>query len=396
MTLKKVPIAATSVHFKEVLSSMGALFEKVKFQEQLKAQFSPFIGKKYLFFLNSGLTSGFVILKALKNISQKKEVILPAYTASSLIVAIKKAGLRPVLCDISLDDFNMDIAMVGDLVSQNTLAILEVHMFGIVAKDLDNLGNRLSDIFIVEDCAQGLGGKLNGKPVGNLEDLSFFSFNKGKNLPTYGGGCIATNNEEIAKEINNQGLRVKDLGLLDKVLIPLKIVALSLAARPYIYGMLYFFISFFKEQVLPGDFEVKKYTDFQAAVALSLLRRMEEFSKKRYYNGMKLIEGLKGVREVILPKISEDTQPAFNRLPVVFKDLKRREKVEESLWRVGIETSRLYYKPLHHIFDLGYKKSDFPNAVYFAEHLLTLPVHPLVTNTDLEKIIEVIRGVGKG
>ncbi|RLI00750.1 transcriptional regulator, partial [Candidatus Bathyarchaeota archaeon] len=63
----------------------------------------------------------------------------------------------------------------------------------------------------------------------------------------------------------------------------------------------------------------------------------------------------------------------------------------KELWKVGIETSSMYIKPLHHIFDLGYRKEEFPNACYFAQHLLTLPTHPIMTERQLDKIIEIIR-----
>ncbi|MFH1093588.1 MAG: DegT/DnrJ/EryC1/StrS family aminotransferase, partial [Candidatus Omnitrophota bacterium] len=91
-----------------------------------------------------------------------------------------------------------------------------------------------------------------------------------------------------------------------------------------------------------------------------------------------------------VPQISPDTQPAFNRLPLVFEDLEKKEKTAQDLLKAGIETSQMYYKPLHQLLDLGYKPEDFPNAVYFAGHLLTVPCHPLLSENDIQKIIELI------
>ena len=99
--------------------------------------------------------------------------------------------------------------------------------------------------------------------------------------------------------------------------------------------------------------------------------------------------------EIILPEISDKSFVAFNRFPVVFKELNAREKVENALYERGIITSRMYLRPLHHIFDLGYAEHDFPNAVYLAERLLTLPSHPFVDERCLDTIIDVIRGVIK-
>lgn len=391
--IKKIPIAATPIHLKEIVFSLRSLFEKGASRRQLKEFCLSFINKKYLFFLNSGLAGFFVILEALRGILEKKELILPAYTAGSLIVAIKKAGLKPVLCDISLDDFNMDYGKLEDVISQNTLAVLGVHMFGIVDRGLEEFKKRHPDIFTIEDCAQGLGSKINHQSVGNLGDLSFFSFNRGKNIPTYGGGYIATDSEKLVEKLEEVigGRRLTRCSIAEKAIVVLKNFMLLVAVKPQVYGTLYSLISCFKDKAPPQDFEVKEYTDFQAGVALSLMKEIDRLSKMRYENGMKLIQGLKGIEGIITPKISPNTEPAFNRLPIIFKDAKKIEKIEKELWQAGIETSRMYLKPLHHMFDLGYQKGDFPRAIYLANHLLTLPVHPLVRDKDIVRMIEAIR-----
>ncbi len=393
--LRRIPVAGSPLNPVVLLLLLISIIRKRESQNNLKKCFSSFIGAGYLFLCNSGLSSVFVILESFKNSSARKEVILPAYTAHSLIVAIEKAGLKPVLCDISMDDFNMDTSLLPNVVSRNTLCILGVHMFGIVARDLEGLKDRFPGVFIIEDCAQSLGSKIKGCPVGNLGDISFFSFNRGKNLPTYGGGCIATNSTELGEKIKQtvSGERLAASNLGERAGIALKILGLSVLVRPRVYGTLYPLISRFKEVAPPEDFEVREYTSFQAAVASFLLGSIEELSKKRHENGMKLIEGLKDLEDILLPGISNDTLPAFNRLPVVFKDLKKRGRVEADLWKAGIETSRMYIKPLHHVFDLGYEKDVFPNATYFAEHVLTLPTHPLLSQSDLETILRVIRNV---
>jgi dTDP-4-amino-4,6-dideoxygalactose transaminase len=341
-------------------------------------------------FTNSGTSSLYTVLQILKDEQGKDEVIVPAYTAPSLVIVIRKAGLRPVLCDISLDDFNMDVGLLPDIVSKNTLCILGVHMFGIVNKALPRLKTRFPHISIIEDCAQSLGSKIDSVFVGNSADISIFSFNRGKNLPTYGGGCIATNSKSISEKIVEETRRIKGLATAQGALIPFKILGLSLAVRPLVYGLAYRFICRFKDVTPPKDFEVRRYSDFQAAVALSLLKRIEDFSEKRYSNGVKLIEGLRNSEGIMLPKISENTRPAFNRLPIVMKDSKKRRLVERALSQAGVDTSPMYCRPLHHIFDLGYEEQDFPAANCFAEGLLTLPVHPLLTDVQLNRIIETI------
>lgn len=390
MMFAKIPIAATALSQKDLLSS---LLPKKDAQEDFLKGLSALIGCRYLFLCSSGLASFYLILEALKNNSAKSEVVIPAYTAPALIVVIRKAGLKPILCDISLTDFNLDLDSLDKAVNHNTLAILGIHMFGIVA-DIGRIKQRFPDCFIIEDCAQALGSKFNGVAVGNSGDVSFFSFNKGKNLSTSSGGYIATNSQELFARISKKSdALTKDTGFLRKTRMVLKIFALSLAVEPLIYGMGYRFISQFKENAPPKDFCVGKYTDYQAKIGFKLLKQINVFSQKRYLNGMRLVNGLKAIEGIILPKIDARTQPAFNRLPVIIKDPEKRKIIEKKLWEAGIETSRLYLKPIHHIFDLGYKSEDFPNAVYLAGHLLTLAVHPLVGEESIEKMSDTIKKV---
>lgn len=387
--LRRIPIVGCPIGLQDLSLGLLSIIKKT-YQGQLSDALSNLLNARYVHFTNSGTSSLYTVLQILKDEQGKDEVIVPAYTAPSLVIVIRKAGLRPVLCDISLDDFNMDVGLLPDIVSKNTLCILGVHMFGIVNKALPRLKTRFPHISIIEDCAQSLGSKIDSVFVGNSADISIFSFNRGKNLPTYGGGCIATNSKSISEKIVEETRRIKGLATAQGALIPFKILGLSLAVRPLVYGLAYRFICRFKDVTPPKDFEVRRYSDFQAAVALSLLKRIEDFSEKRYSNGVKLIEGLRNSEGIMLPKISENTRPAFNRLPIVMKDSKKRQLVERALSQAGVDTSPMYCRPLHHIFDLGYEEQDFPAANCFAEGLLTLPVHPLLTDVQLNRIIETI------
>ena len=105
-----------------------------------------------------------------------------------------------------------------------------------------------------------------------------------------------------------------------------------------------------------------------------------------------VLEGLRNAPGIILPKISSLTKPVFNRLPLLFEDTNRLSSMQHKLWAQGIETSRMYLRPLHHVFKLGYAKNDFPNAVYVASHLLTLPIHPGLSYIDIQRMINIIRG----
>jgi dTDP-4-amino-4,6-dideoxygalactose transaminase len=174
-----------------------------------------------------------------------------------------------------------------------------------------------------------------------------------------------------------------------------KAAAASLATNPYIYGTCYGLISRFKDTSPPLDFEPGGMDGFRAALVLSVFKRFGLMASKRYENGMLLVNGLKGLEGVMIPSVPAGDRPAFNRFPVIFRDRTAIERVTGLLWRAGIESSRMYLRPLHHMFDMGYAKGDFPNACYMAERLLTLPVHPLASREELLRAVDIIRGALK-
>lgn len=380
--IKKIPIVACPINISDIFYSVKNPEDKLK--EVLKDLFNL----RFIYLFNSATSSFYSILEALKKIDKRDSVVLPAYTASSLVFAIKKAKLKVVLCDINLEDFNLDKDYLNNIISSSTLAIVGVHMFGIVEKTLLELKNKYPDIFIIEDCAQSFGSRIKNRLVGSLGDVSFFSFNRGKNIPAYGGGALLTDNETIAKNINPIGKKKRK-----EFFSILKLIGLFFASNPYFYGVFFKFLSRFKNKMPPSDFLLDGILDTEAKIIKRLLERLDYLSKKRYENAMFLYNNLSGCGKIRFPKIDKDTMPAFNRLPILIKDLKLLEVLEKNLLKEGIETSRMYLKPLHHIFDLGYKKEDFKNANYFASHLLTLPVHPLLLEKDLFKIVKVIKKI---
>lgn len=391
--INRLPIIGSPITGNDIWRALKSM-KTAQGGEEFRAAFSEFTQARHVYGANSGISSFYIILEAIKRLSSGKEVILPAYTAGSLAVAVKKAGLTPVLCDISMEDFNLDINSLPGAISKNTLAVAGVHSFGINIKDIKDARKKIPDnIFFIEDCAQSMGTKVEERQAGSFGDVSFFSFNRGKNLPICGGGCIATNSGKIAAVIEEEVKGLGSEGLLSDIISLSAVLCFSLAVNPVIYGAGFCFISRFKDNAPPEDFKVGQMNGFQAALGLGLMRRREELFSVRYKNGMYLINGLKDIERIILPSIQKHAYPVFNRLPVVFKDSSQRLIAQEKLWKCGVETSPMYSKPLHHMFDLGYKKEDFPNANYFAERVLALPVHQAVKQDTLSRIIDVIRQI---
>ncbi len=388
--LKKVPIVACPISCRDLSSAAKGLFSKTA-SAALRGMLSEYFKIKNTFFFNSATSALFVLLKVLCERKRGREVVLPAYTASSLVHAVQRAGLKPVLCDVSLDDFDSDSSLLEKQISGETLVVLGVHMFGIAGGDLGHTKTKFPDVFFIEDGAQSFGSLVNGDPVARWADATFFSFNRGKNLPAYGGGCLVTNRDDLAGRLKEEEAGLRRRGALAEAAVLIKILGLSFVMKPQVYGLLYPLLSSLKGQPAREDFEVAGWTGVQAAVVFSLCERLDDLSSRRYNNGKRLIEGLRSLGDaVILPKLREGAQPAFNRLPIVFRDPRIVEAVARELWKKGIETSRMYLTPLHYEFDLGYKRDAFPNAVTLAQGLLTLPVHPLVTDRDIDTMITIL------
>lgn len=364
---------------------------RASMQKEFILDLQDLTGSRFVYPVSSGNAAFYLILKALAKISRRKEVVLPAYTASSLVVAVKKAGLKPALCDISLKDFNLDKEHLLKVVSGNTLAVNCVHMFGIPMHGIAGLKQELADgVYLIEDCAQSMGARVQQGLAGDFADVSFYSFNRGKNLPLGGGGCIATDSENLAFLIEKEyGHLAKEAGWP----ISARVMAFAVAVNPYFYGSFYDLLSRFKDRAPPVDFPVKKISGFQAGLYLALAGKKPQLFMRRSENGMYLLNGLKDARGLILPEIHANVHPVFNRLPVIFEDASRRESAIKALWKAGIEASVMYGKPLHYMFYLGYRAEDFPNADYLAGHLLTLPAYPSLSQPDIDRMIEVIKKI---
>ncbi|MBI5873352.1 MAG: DegT/DnrJ/EryC1/StrS family aminotransferase [Candidatus Omnitrophica bacterium] len=387
--IRKVPVIGHPIGLLDLFFALFCRKAQLEFCRELKDEI--FVRHAYL--ANTGIASFYIVLSVLKKLSHAKEVILPCYTAPSLVVAVRRAGLKPVLCDISLDDFNADLNDLFKRINENTLCVVAVHMYGIPWAGIEELNKKRgkNNIFIVEDCAQAFGAKIRGTSVGAFGDIGFFSFNRGKNLPIYEGGCIVTESRELAVLLEKEIVLHPKQSLFEHFALGFKLFALSFAFKPFFYWLLYPVIARFKENSVPSGFEVRQYVAYPAAVGLRLLKKIQKPFEMRYNNSRMLLEALGGAEGLILPKIAPGITPMFNRMPVVIKDKDKVEKVLKALEDEGIECSRFYFKPLHHLFDLGYNKDEFPNAVYLAERLLTLPVHPFVGKRDIEKMVTIIR-----
>lgn len=179
--------------------------------------FARYCGVKHCIGVANGLDALTLILRSygmLRGWQRGDEVIVPANTFIATILAIKEAGLTPVLCEPSLQTYLLDATLLPSLLTERTRAILPVHLYGRACKMTPILEfAREHNLVVVEDAAQAHGAYFGDKRVGSLGDAAGFSFYPGKNLGALGdGGAVTTDDDELAATVRcmaNYGSREK-------------------------------------------------------------------------------------------------------------------------------------------------------------------------------------------
>ena len=183
----------------------------VELTEQYHAEFAAWNGSGYAFSFMGGRVALSSIIYAL-DLQPGDEVILPGYTCVVVPNAFSYAGIRIVYSDIELETFGLDASLLRAKISKRTKAILIHHLYGLVCRDYEELIDiaHQHGLFVIEDCAHGLGAEYKGKKVGNLGDAAFFSTERSKVMTTIQGGIAVTNDSSIAAKIEEYAGRASE------------------------------------------------------------------------------------------------------------------------------------------------------------------------------------------
>lgn len=321
----------------------------------------------------------------------KDEVLLPAYGAGSLVVAVRHAGLVPVLVDLEPNGWHPSLDGYRDAVRARTLCAVAVHLFGIPQPDIASMRAALG-VPLFEDACQAQGSSVRAGACGRFGDISFFSFNKGKNIPAMSGGAAVVNDAACAAAIGRQwdAYRAGAATGFDGARRA-KLCALALLTTPFWYGALQPLLKHGKDTRPPEGIAVGPLSGFAVRYVLDASRRDREFASVRARNAALAVHLLASADGLRLPADVEGEVAAYNRLPISVDDTGRLARIETALRRAGFEASRMYGVPLHRMFpDMGYARDAFPHATYQAEHLLAVPCHPRMRERDVCRMAAVI------
>lgn len=315
--------------------------------------FAAYCGTKYAVGVANGLDALNLIIKAY-GFGPEDEIIVPANTYIASVLAISENGCNPVLVEPDLDTYNINPDLIERAITSKTKAIMVVHLYGqaVEMKSIWKLAEKYN-LKIIEDSAQAHGAIYKGRRVGNLGDASGFSFYPGKNLGCLGdGGAVTTNDEELylkIKAIANYGSNKKYINLYKGV--------------------------------------NSRLDELQAAVVNVKLPYLDEDNNKRRKIANCYISNINNPL-IVLPKSVEKDMHVWHLFVIRTEN---RAKLQSYLQSNGIQTLIHYPIPIHK--QEAYKEwndLNYPITEKIHNEVLSLPISPVMTQKEIEKVIEVV------
>lgn len=178
----------------------GWISSSGKYVNQFEEAFAKYCGVKYAVAVCNGTVAIHLALSAL-GIGRGDEVIIPSFTMIATAFAVCYTGAKPVFVDADKDTWNIDVTKIEEKITQNTKAIIPVHIFGNPC-NMEEIGKiaKKHNLYILEDAAEAHGAEYKGKKTGSFSDIASFSFFANKNLTTGEGGMVVTDSEDYYKK----------------------------------------------------------------------------------------------------------------------------------------------------------------------------------------------------
>lgn len=321
--------------------------------EEFEKRFADFVGTKHAIATNSGTTALHLALLCLR-IGNGDEVIVPSFSFIASANAPLFCNAKPVFCDIDPETFNLDVEKIKELITSKTKAIIPVHLYGQPAdmRPILEIANS-KNISVICDACQAHGAEYNQRMVGSFGDMECFSFYPTKNMTTGEGGMVTTNDREIyqkALSIRNHGREHTKLG--------------------------------YEHNRIGYNYRT---TDIASAIGIEQLKKLPTFLNKRRKNAKFFNENF---RDIDTPFVLKNSKHSFHQYTIKSKN---RDVIIKNLKKHKIGFGIYYPKPLHfykHLKQFGH--NDLKNSEAVANEVISLPIHPAVSNEDLEKIVEAL------
>lgn len=302
---------------------------------------------------------------ACRALELKGEVITTPFTFPATVNSLYINRLKPIFCDIKINDFTINSDEITELITPNTSAIMPVHVFGNPC-DIEKIAKiaRNNNLHVIYDAAHCFGVEYKGKGIGNFGDISMFSFHATKIFHTLEGGALTYNNSELKDTfylLKNFGINKKNI----------------------------------EEIILPGT--NAKLNELQAAIGLINLSLIKTEIEKRKYLSSIYRENLNEVEGIKLVNEKKDVKYNYQYFPILIDEGQfkfNRDHVFEYLKKFNI-FSRKYFYPLctDYQFLKAFIPSNIPNAEKISNQILCLPLYGELAPQDIKQICDILKSI---
>jgi perosamine synthetase len=320
--------------------------------EAFEQEFATLVDDHHCVAVNSGTSALHLGLLA-AGIGAGDEVIVPSFSFAATANAVRLAGAEPVFVDIDPASFCLHPAAVAAAVTTRTAAIMPVHLYGHPADmpALQQIADR-HGLLVIEDAAQAHRARLDDRPVGSFGAVAAFSFYPTKNMTTGEGGMIVARDGEVARLarlLRNQGMEQR-----------------------------------YRNEVIGFN---TRMTDIAAAIGRVQLAKLEGWTARRRQLASQLDSGLIDLDGVIAPPVTPGAFHVYHQYTIrVTED---RDGVQKRLADAGVGSGVYYPTPIHELPSFGLEL-ELPETARAAAEVLSLPVHPALSDDDVQAVL---RGV---
>ena len=363
---------------REVLDTLNGMWlSRGPKVSQFEEAFRDYVGTPHAIAVSS-CTAALHMAIVAAGVMEGDEVITSPITFPATTNAVIYERATPVLADVDRRTFNIDPEGIEERITSRTKAIIPVHMAGQPCEmdQIVDIAHR-HNLVVIEDAAHAIGAKFDGEMIGSIGDAGAFSFYAGKNLCTGDGGMLTVRDDdefaEFARLISLHGMTSTAWKRYSKEGAPKW------------------------ELVYPGF----KYnmTDIEASLGIHQLRKVERITELRTRWAQLYTERLVDVPELTLPYVAPNRRHAWH-LYVVTLNLERlsvtRDRFMELLKAenigTGIHFISVHRQPYYRA-RFGFKESDYPNAAWLSDRILSLPLFPQMTEEDVHTVVRAVKKV---
>lgn len=323
--------------------------------EKFEREMANYVGTKFAVGVASGTDALTLSLKAL-GIKKEDGVIIPANVYPTAF-GVSLSGAKLQLADVDPNTLNVSAKTLRDGIDRSTKVIVVVHLYGnpVDIRPIAELAKKRR-LYLIEDCAQAAGAEYKNRKVGTFGDVSCFSFYPTKNLGAYGdGGAVLTNNRDLAEKVR--------------------------LWRMYGERERY-------KSILRGH--NSRLDELQAAILGVKLQHLDKWNKKRRQLASFYLRQLKDL-PITMVQETEGGKSVYHMFVIQTED---RDKLARYLKAQGVGTGIHYPTPIHttlSFLDLGHKEGDFPISEKASKSVLSLPVNPQMSQSDVRYVTSCIK-----